>query len=205
MSEIVIPARRGKAIRLGAGAEVKVINTHGSQVLDTWAFDAMDMRSYMSMEHTRSRISRIYIKAGDSLVDNRYQAIVTMVEDTSPGVHDILMCSCSDPIYKRMGCTEYHDNCEDNLHAALDEIGLKSDHTPAPLNLFMNYPVDDEGVFSRKPPVSRPGDYVTFRAERDIVLVLSACPQDLMPINGIERMPTEAHLAMRETGEKMDV
>lgn len=205
MSKIVVPARQGKAISVPAGTEFRVINTHGSQILDTWAFDAKDPGCYLSMEHTRSRISRIYLKVGDTLVDNNYQAIMTMIEDTSPGVHDILMCSCSTPIYRRMGCTEYHDNCEDNLHAALQAIGLKSGHTPAPMNLFMNYPVDAEGVFSRNPPVSQPGDYVAFRAERDIVLVLSACPQDLMPINGIERMPTEAHVEIRNYEGELNV
>lgn len=191
-----IPARRGKAIAVASGQEFRVINTHGSQVLDTWAFAAGDTSTFLSMAHTRSAISRIHIRPRDTLVDNRYQPMLTVLEDTSPGVHDMLMCCCSTPIYRRMGCTEYHDNCEDNLHAALAEAGLASPHTPAPLNLFMNYPLDRDGGFSRKPPVTRPGDYVAFRAERDILLVLSACPQDLLPINGETRSPTEAHVAL---------
>lgn len=196
ITEIVIPARRGRAINIDQGQEFRVVNTHGSQVLDTWAFARGDSSIYLAMEHTRSYISRIWIKTGDVLVDNHYQPMLTMLADTSPGVHDMLMCSCSTPIYQRMGCTEYHDNCEDNLHAALAEIGLQSAHTPAPLNLFMNYPVNELGAFSRKPPVTQPGDYVAFRAERDLVLVLSACPQDLMPINGIDSKPTEAHVQL---------
>ncbi|MEP0155591.1 urea carboxylase-associated family protein [Pseudophaeobacter sp.] len=191
-----VPARRGKAIHVAAGQDFRVINTHGTQVLDTWAFATGDSSTFLSMAHTRSYISRIHIRTCDTLVDNHYQPMLTVLEDTSPGVHDILMCCCSLPIYKRMGCTEYHDNCEDNLHAALAEVGLSSPHTPAPLNLFMNYPVGADGGFARKPPVTRPGDYVAFRAERDIVLVLSACPQDLIPINGETRMPTEAHVAL---------
>lgn len=194
--EITIPARRGRAIRIAGGRKFRVVNTHGSQVLDTWAFAEDDNATYLSMEHTRSYLSRIWVKAGDALIDNRYCPMLTLLEDTTPGVHDILMCSCSQPIYQRMGCSEYHDNCEDNLHAALKELGLASAHTPAPLNLFMNYPVDGAGRFSRQPPVTKPGDYVTMRAERDLVLVLSACPQDLMPINGVDQVPTEAHVVL---------
>ena len=194
--EHTVPARRGKAIEVAAGQEFRVINTHGTQVLDTWAFAAGDTSTFLSMAHTRSYISRIHIRPRDTLVDNHYQPMLTVLEDTSPGVHDMLMCSCSMPIYRRMGCTEYHDNCEDNLHAALAEAGLSSPHTPAPLNLFMNYPVGADGGFSRFPPVTRPGDYVAFRAERDIILVLSACPQDLIPINGETRTPTDALVAL---------
>lgn len=194
--EHTVQARRGKAIEVAAGQEFRVINTHGTQVLDTWAFAAGDSSIFLSMAHTRSFISRIHIRPGDTLVDNHYEPMLTVLEDTSPGVHDMLMCSCSMPIYRRMGCTEYHDNCEDNLHTALAEAGLSSLHTPAPLNLFMNYPVDAAGGFSRQAPASRPGDYVAFLAERDILLVLSACPQDLTPINGEGRAPTEAHVAL---------
>lgn len=193
-SRFTIPARRGKAIEIDAGTVFRVVNTHGSQVLDSWAFSASDISTFMSMEHSRSFNSHIHLRPGDTLVTNRYTPIMTVLADTSPGVHDTLMCSCSQAIYARMGCKTKHDNCEDNLHAALGELGLQATHTPGPLNLFMNYPVGAEGEFSRLPPESKPGDYVEFRAEMNLVLVLSACPQDLMPINGVEQNPTEAHV-----------
>ena len=56
---IEIPARRGKATRLSHGQSVKIINTHGSQVVDTWAFNRADIGEFMSMEHTRIAIGRI--------------------------------------------------------------------------------------------------------------------------------------------------
>lgn len=195
-SLITVPARRGKAIRIAAGSVFRVINTHGSQVLDTWAFAVNDMAVFMSMAHSRSYNSHIQMLPGDVMVSNHYEPMMTVLADTSPGAHDTLMCSCSAPIYARMGCQDYHDNCEDNLHTALAELGLKATHTPGPLNLFMNYPVNGEGEFERLPPVSMPGDCVEFRAEVDLILVLSACPQDLMPINGIDQKPTEAHVAI---------
>lgn len=195
-SPITVPARSGKAVKFKAGSVFRVINTHGSQVLDTWAFSAKDTSVFMSMEHTRSYNSHIHLRSGDVLASNRYTPMLTVIADTSPGNHDTLMCSCSQAIYERMGCEDHHDNCEDNLHAALEEIGLSIAHTPGPLNLFMNYPLDAEGKFSRLPPTTQPGDYVEFRAEIDLIFVLSACPQDLMPINGVEQSPTEAHLLL---------
>jgi uncharacterized protein len=62
---------------------------------------------------------------------------------------------------------------------------------PTALNLFMNVPVAADGTFKILPPVSRPGDQVTFRAEMDCVLVLSACPVDMLPLNGPDCRPKD--------------
>jgi len=91
-----------------------------------------------------------------------------------------------------LGCTEYHDNCTDNLAAALYELGLKPPETPSPLNLFMNIPWED-GDLTFAAPVSKEGDYVLFEANLDVIVAFSACPQDILPINGEARAPTEAH------------
>ena len=68
--------------------------------------------------------------------------------------------------------------------------------TPCPLNLFMNIPVDAAGDVSFEPPLCGPGDWVTLRAELDLIVVFSACPQDLVPVNGANCMPTEAHVVL---------
>ena len=193
VTRTTIPARRGKAAPVSKGQHVKVVNTHGEQVVDTWAFNAADLSEFMSMEHTRPTLMKLRPEAGDSLVTNIRRPILTLVEDTSPGVHDTLMAACDDPRYRLLGCTEYHDNCTDNLHAGLEELGLKSPETPSPLNLFMNIPWTGEGGLSWGEPASKPGDYVAFRAEMDLVIAFSACPQDILPINGRNRQPTEAH------------
>ena len=65
--------------------------------------------------------------------------------------------------------------------------------TPSPLNLFMNIPWTQAGELSFELPVSTPGSYVALRAEMDLVIAFSACPQDILLINGRGRHPTEAH------------
>ena len=84
---IEIPARQGKAIRVRKSQMVKVINTRGQQVVDTWAFNADDMREFMSMEHSRVAIGRIIPGIGDTLVTNKRRGILTLVEDTSGKGH----------------------------------------------------------------------------------------------------------------------
>ncbi|HEV2098501.1 MAG TPA: urea carboxylase-associated family protein [Stellaceae bacterium] len=196
---IEIPARRGKAAQLGRGQMVKVVNTTGQQVVDTWAFNAGDLREFMSMEHSRVAIGRIIPAVGDALVTNRRQPILTFVEDTSGGIHDTLFAACDRWRYELLGCTEYHDNCTDNLAAALAEHGLSPPETPAPLNLFMNIPVIDGNRVEVRPPVSTSGSYVALRAEMDCIVAFSACPQDILPVNGLALRPTHAHFEILET------
>jgi uncharacterized protein YcgI (DUF1989 family) len=190
---IAIPARLGKATRLGAGQSLKLINTHGSQVVDTWAFVAADMREFMSMEHSRAAIGGIFPHVGDSMVTNRREPILTLLEDTSPGIHDTLIAACDRYRYEQLGCAGYHESCTDNLAAALGELGLTPPETPAPWNMWMNIPVAADGSVSFEPPVSKPGDFVVLRAERDAVVAFSCCPQDILPINGTNCVPQECH------------
>ena len=190
---ITIPARRGKATFVDQGASIKVINTYGSQVVDTFAFVANKITEFMSMEHSRPYFMGLRPRVGDVLVTNKRRPILTLVEDTTPGVHDTLMAACDSYRYGLLGVTGYHDNCTDNLSAAMQALGLREPETPAPLNLFMNIPWTEDGTLSWEEPVSEPGDYVVLRAEIDLVIAFSACPQDILPINGLVGEPTEAH------------
>jgi uncharacterized protein YcgI (DUF1989 family) len=190
---IAIPARRGKAVLLRQGQSVRVVNTHGQQVVDTWAFNLADIGEFMSMEHTRIAIGRIIPKVGDALVTNRRRPILRLVGDTSGGIHDTLVAACDRWRYELLGCADYHDNCTDNLATALGELGLTPPETPSPLNLFMNIPVIDGNAIDILPPISTPGSYVMLRAEMDCNVAFSACPQDMVPINGAAMTPTAAH------------
>ena len=193
---VTIPARRGKARRVRAGQVIRVINTHGQQVVDTWAFAAGDLTEFMSMEHSRAAMQKIVPEVGDVFVTNRRRPILEVIEDTTPGVHDTLIAACDRYRYEQLGCAGYHDNCTDNLAAGLRELGVAAPETPAPLNLFMNIPVTDGRRLAFQPPVCRPGQFIAFRAAMDLVIAFSACPQDIIPINGMDCRPTEAHFAV---------
>jgi len=193
---MTIPARRGKAAFVMPGQTVTVINTHGEQVVDTWAFNRHDMTEFMSMEHSRATMQHLMPRVGDHLLTNKRRPILTVVEDTAGGVHDTLMAACDRYRYEQLGCTGYHDNCTDNLAEGLAELGLLPPETPSPLNLFMNIPWTVAGNLSFDPPVSTPGCYIRLRAEMELVIAFSACPQDILPINGAAGKPTEAHFTI---------
>ena len=106
-SEIMtVPARRGRAQRLTKGQAIKIINTQGTQVCDTWAFNAEDLREFMSMEHMRPTIGTIFPRQGHNLITNRRRPILLFEADTSPGIHDTLMAACDDYRYGLLGCTD---------------------------------------------------------------------------------------------------
>jgi uncharacterized protein YcgI (DUF1989 family) len=184
-----VPARRGRAVRLQAGQALRIVNTHGTQVVDTWAFAADDPTEFLSMEHLRGVLQRIFPKVGDALVTNRRRPILILEEDSSPGRHDTLIAACDVHRYRMLGCKDYHDNCTDNLRAALALIGWPVTECPAPLNLWMNIPVAPDGSVTFEEPLSRPGDHVLLRATMECVVVMSTCPQDMVPINGADCTP----------------
>ena len=188
-----VPAREGRAVRMSKGQSISIINTHGTQVCDFWAFRASNLNEFLSWEHTRGGINRIAPKVGDALITNRRRPILTLLEDTSPGVHDTLIAACDLFRYINLGVAAYHDNCADNLRMALAAIGERTTEVPQPLNIWMNIPVRSDGSIDWLPTVSRPGDRVTLRAEMDCIIVMSACPQDMVPINGPDMKPVDLH------------
>ena len=195
MSELkLIPARRGVADFMKKGQTLKVINTNGLQVVDFWAFNADDLAEPLSLEHTHVSLGRIIPEGGDSLVTNKRRPIITLIADTSPGIHDTLMAACDIYRYELLGAVGYHDNCTDNLGQALEGIGLKRVCQPAPFNIFMNVPVSVNGsTLTYFPAIAAPGDYLELRAEMDCVVAFSACPQDMIPINGEACIVQDAH------------
>ena len=180
-----VPARCGRAVRLKAGEVIKIVNTHGTQVCDTWLFNSEDLSEFLSMEHARAHCNSIIPKAGDELFSNRRRSIGTLLVHTSPGIHDTLMAACDLHRYTNLGVVGYHDSCADNMRLALAAIGLRSHEVPQPFNLWMNIPVKPDYSVEWLPPVSKAGDYVEIRAEMDVVVVMSACPQDIVPINDL--------------------
>jgi uncharacterized protein YcgI (DUF1989 family) len=189
-----LPARRGVAIELKHGQTLKLINTYGQQVVDTWAFNSADPGEAMSMEHSRPFWLKLNPVKGDALFTNKRRAILTLTEDTTPGVHDTLVAACDPSRYRQLGVVGHHDSCHENLCLALRSLGLDIHDTPSPLNLFMNVPVHPDGRIEFAAPLSQPGQYVCLRAEMDTLVILSACPQDITAVNGLR--PQDVHYSI---------
>jgi uncharacterized protein YcgI (DUF1989 family) len=188
-----IPAQAGKALVLRQGMAVKLVNTFGSQVVDTWALNRLDAAEYLSVEHTRRMLYRLFPGKGDTLYSNRRTPMLILEEDTSPGLHDMLLACCDRWLYEFYGCPPGHANCRDNFLAALLEAGFDGRFVPNPVNFWMNIPVRDNRTIALGTPLSKPGDFIVLRALIDVVLVFSACPMDVTPINGDDKTPKAVH------------
>ena len=92
--KVSIPARHAKAAFVKKGRRIKVINTHGTQVVDCWALNPDNLGEYMSLEHCRVSIERLCPRKGDVMVTNRRRPILKIMEDTAPGTHDTLLAAC---------------------------------------------------------------------------------------------------------------
>ena len=89
IEKTTIPAGHGKAFILNKSQTISVINTYGTQVVDCWAFNRANTDEYMSMEASRVWSQRLNPILGDTFVTNNRNKILTIVEDTSPGIHDL--------------------------------------------------------------------------------------------------------------------
>lgn len=192
-----IQAGRGLALRLAAGDAVAIINTHGTQVVDTWAFRA-DLSAAMSMPISRVENGRLHPVLGEAFYDDLREPILIYEADTSPGVHDTIMAACDPARYRRLGAAADHRSCATNLKEAMSAIGAPITSVPQPLNLFMNIPIHPDGTLEQGVPLGAAMDQVTLRAAVDCVVAVSACPQDMTPINN--GIILDAHLVYMAAG-----
>ncbi len=172
----IIPPRSGTAFRMARGQSLTVTDPQGEQVADLLAFNAHDTDEVISSGRTLDYASRIYLTTGDPLYSNRSRVLLRITEDTV-GRHDFLLTPCSADTFRIIyGDTEPHRGCFGNLAEALAAFGIGPDRIPVAFNVFMNVTVDGQsGALAVEPPRSRAGDHVTFLAEEDLIVGLTAC------------------------------
>ena len=190
---IEIPARKGKAVQRSGGTTDQGHQLPGQQVVDTWAFAANDI-ARVHVDGAQPRRDRAYhSRIGDTLVTNRRRPILTFVEDTSGGIHDTLFAACDRWRYEALGCPEYHDSCTDNLWAALAELGLEAAGDPGAAQFVHEHPGGRRQPRRDPPAGQHPRQLCHIACGDRLHVAFSACPQDLLPVNGLEMRPTEAH------------
>ena len=180
---IHVGAREGCAVAVERGGLFRVVDSEGRQVADMFAFNAEDVSEHHSAMHTRAAVDRLFPRAGESFFTNRRRAILTLERDDSPAVHDMLIAPCDPERYQGLGVDGWHASCQENLELAMSGLGHEGICIPQSINLFMNIPVTDDGALGWEPAPTGAGDSITFRAAMDCIVVVSACPQDIVPIN----------------------
>lgn len=170
-----IPPRSGVAFTLTKGDRLVVIDPDGCQVADLLAFNRHDVREVLSNGRTLDYEETIRLTTGNSLWSNRSRVLLTIEADTV-GCHDFLLTPCSEDTFRHFYPDKpVHRGCFGNLAEALAPWGVEPDSIPVAFNCFMNVPVAADGKIEVLPPPGKAGDSVTFRAEEDLVIGLTAC------------------------------
>jgi len=173
----------------GYGVEVKkdqflqIITVDGKQVADFVAIADGDPNDRLSTGVTRAKNSSIMLQTGMKLYSNHRNAMFELIEDTV-GRHDMMFAACDPRRYADDFNLEGHANCREALHSALESHGLGYDDIPDPINWFMNVSILQRGELEIRESLAEKNDYVLLRAEMDVIIGVSACPQDQNATNG---------------------
>ena len=190
---LVVPPQSARAIAVPRGALISIVDVGGHQVGDMWAIDAADHGRWLSVSHTRDRCERLFPAMNEQFRDQSGDPILTLAADTSPGIHDMLFPPCDPALYESRGLPG-HPNCRDNFLAAAASAGLSLPVVPDPVNLFQNSGPQSDGRLAVGEAASGPGDAISFGAERDVIVVLTACAVDYPPLNSGQCGPLRIEL-----------
>ena len=174
------------------GQILRIIDLEGNQAVDTIFYNAGDTEESYSVTDTLQRQGGIYLSAGSVLYSNRGRPMLSIVADTC-GRHDTLggACAAESNTVRYAAQKKFMHSCRDNYLLALahaDNGMGKRDLVPN-VNFFMNVPVTPEGGLSFEDGLSAPGKYVELRAEMDVLVLVSNCPQLNNPCNAYNPTP----------------
>lgn len=197
---VTVYAGCGAGFNLARGDEIIVINESGTQVVDFWCISSDAEGEYLSMEHCREVLRKIWYDPGDVLISNRYTPMIEYVADSSGGKHDTLIAACSTEMYRRFGHGDNHASCASNFHSALVATGSELADVPQPWNLFMRAMVQEGGLIDFVRPPYVPNGFVHLKLLTDARVIVSACPDDVYPTNGGDGKPEDVAIVLRRQG-----
>jgi len=187
----VVPPGRPWGHRVGKGDVLRLVDLEGQQAVDFLCYDAAVPTDRYSSMNTVKVQGNLYVGKGTVLYSELGKALFTVIENTC-GKHDMIYGCCSEPNnFLRYGVRGTH-SCFANFTEALAELGLDRTSIVSNVNFFMAVPIDDAGSALNVFGHSKPGDYVDLHAERDVLAVLSNCPQMHNPCNAYNLTPIRA-------------
>ena len=174
--------------RLSAGSRLRIIDLGGQQAVDFMCFDQADTEVRYNNANTLKLNGTIYISQGFKLYSDIAEVLMSVVEDTV-GHHDTIGGACSNQVnYLRYGIKDTC-SCRDNFLSAMDELGLSARDVHQNINFFMNVPVNPDGSTQIEEGLSIPWDFVELEAAKDVIVVISNCPQLYNPCSGWNPTP----------------
>jgi urea carboxylase-associated protein 1 len=176
------------------GQILRIVDLEGNQAVDTLFFNAHNTEERYSAVDTIRAQGNIYLTTGTPLRSNLGASMLTIIEDTC-GRHDTLGGACSaESNTVRYALEKRHmHSCRDNFLLALarHDRGLSKRDLPSNINFFMNVPVTSDGALRFEDGISAAGRYVQLRAQMDVLVLISNCPQLNNPCNAFNPTPIQ--------------
>jgi uncharacterized protein len=173
---------------------VRIVDLEGNQAVDTIFYNAHDYSDRYSAQDTIREQANIYLTTGTHLISTNGKTLLTIVADTC-GRHDTLGGACATESNQVR-----YDLKKGHMHACRNSFlkglqlwnhGMDKRDITSNINFFMNVPVTPEGQLTFEDGVSDAGKYVELRAEMDVLMVISNCPQLNNPCNGYNPTPIQ--------------
>jgi len=194
LHSFVVEAGDPFLFEIGKGHTIRIIDLEGNQAVDTLFYNAHDYADRYSAQDTIREQGNIYLTTGTRLISSKGNVLLTIAADTC-GRHDTLGGACA----KESNMVRY-DLSKGYMHACRQSFlkgigewgrGLEKRDIASNINFFMNVPVTPEGGLTFEDGVSDAGKYVELRAEMDVLMVISNCPQLNNPCNGYNPTPVQ--------------
>jgi urea carboxylase-associated protein 1 len=192
----VVPARAPWLHHVKAGQTLRIVDLEGNQAVDFLLYAAADDAERYCAQDTVAAQGNLFLREGTVLRSNEGRPMMTITA-TSVDYHDTIggACSCESNTLRYGHHTKAEHACVENfLEANLREGRGKRDMV-SNINFFMNVPVEADGALGIVDGISAPGLTVDLRAEMDVIVVVSNCPQINNPCNGFNPTPVRMIVA----------
>lgn len=186
----VVPARAPWSQAVRRGQTLRIVDLAGNQAVDFLVYSLADDAERYSAQDTIAAQGNIFLRAGAILRSNEGAPMMTITA-TSVAYHDTIggACSCESNTLRYGHHTKAQHACVDNFLLANAAFGRTKRDMVSNINWFMNVPVEADGALGIVDGISAPGLFVDLRAEMDVVVVVSNCPQINNPCNGFNPTP----------------
>jgi uncharacterized protein len=187
-----IPARAAWARVVSKGDTLRITDLRGNQAVDCILYDANDHSHRYSAAATVAAQRNIFLVEGSQLLSNESEPMMTLTATTC-AYHDTIGGACSrESNTLRYGHHTAHQHaCVDNFLDAGSRFGLTKRDVVSNINWFMNVPIGDDGTLGIVDGISAPGLFVDVRAEMNVLVLISNCPQINNPCNGFNPTPIQ--------------
>lgn len=196
LHDVVVPARAPWLHPVKTGQTLRIVDLEGNQAVDFLIYSAADDAERYSAQDTVAAQGNLFLREGTKLLSNEGNALMTIAA-TSVDYHDTIggACSCESNTLRYGHHTKAEHACVENFLEANLTQGRGKRDIVSNINFFMNVPVEPDGSLGIVDGISAPGLTVDLRADMDVIVVVSNCPQVNNPCNGFNPTPVRMIVA----------